>query len=235
MTITESMTVAEVASTIPSSVRVLQRHGIDFCCGGKRPIAEACREHGVSFNELTTAIDASAGVASDARDWQREPLHTLITHIIATYHDRLREDLPRLSVMAEKAVRAHGAKAPFLTRLRDVVGELREDLTDHMHKEELVLFPAIKALEAGDRSRADWLAQPIAVMEMEHERAGALLAELRQLTDGYEVPAWACPTVRALYQGLAEVESEMHVHVHLENNILFPRASEIARQWSAHA
>ena len=228
MTITESTTVAEVATAIPSSVRVLQRHGIDFCCGGKRPIGEACREQGVSFRELATAIDASIPAAPSRHDWPHEALHALIAHIIATYHEPLREDLPRLTAMADKAVRAHGAKAPFLLRLREIVGELTQDLTDHMHKEELVLFPTIRALEAGDRSHADWIAQPIAVMEQEHDRAGALLAELRQLTAGYEPPPWACATVRALYQGLAEVEASMHVHVHLENNILFPRANAIA-------
>ncbi len=228
MTITESTTVAELAATVPSSVRVLQRHGIDFCCGGKRPIGDVCREKGLSFGDISAAIDASARREHGQRDWSREPLHALIDHIIATYHDRLREDLPRFEAMAGKATLAHASKAPHLARVQDLVGELSADLNDHMRKEELVLFPAIRTLEGAGRRGASWISQPITVMEQEHDRAGELLAELRSITNHYTVPDWACPTVRALYRGLEEMEASMHLHVHLENNILFPRTLALA-------
>jgi regulator of cell morphogenesis and NO signaling len=229
MTITASTTVGDIATTLPSSVQVLQRYGVDFCCGGKRPLGDVCAEQGLSLPELTAAIEASA-LAPDGerRDWRHEPLHRLIAHIVTTYHDRLREDLPRLEAMAAKAAKAHTAKAPYFSRLGDVIGELSADLNDHMHKEECVLFPAIVALENGARHHAAWIHQPIAAMEQEHDRAGELLAELRRVTHQYAIPDWGCATVRALHQGLEALEASMHVHVHLENNVLFPRAIALA-------
>ncbi len=224
MTITESTTVADIASALPSSVRVFQRHGIDFCCGGKIPLALACQEHGVPFAEVVSAIKTSTQEAEpDDRDWNVEPLHVLIDHIITTYHDPLREELPRLESMAAKVCRVHGGKASHLTRLEAIVSELSADLRSHMKKEEMVLFPAIRTIERGQGQPSVPLAAPIGVMEDEHDRAGALLSELRKITDGYVTPVWACETFRALYHGLSELESAMHVHVHLENNILFPR------------
>ena len=217
MNITTNTTVADIAATLPSSVRVFQRHGIDFCCGGKTPLAVACEEHGIAFADLVAAIETSRRTPqADERDWNAEPLSRLVDHIIATYHEPLREELPRLEAMAAKVARVHGGRAPHLARFEGIVAELSSELRAHMRKEELVLFPAICA--------GGGPAAPIAVMEEEHEHAGALLAELRDLTEGYAPPAWACQTFRALYQGLAELEATMHVHVHLENNILFPRA-----------
>ena len=229
MTITETTTVAEIAATLPSSVRVLQRYGIDFCCGGKRLLGDVCKEHGLSLPDLTTAIEASVSApGGDGRNWAREPLHLLVAHIVTTYHDRLRVDLPRLEAMAARAAKAHVAKGPYFARLEDVIGELSADLEDHMQKEERVLFPAICGLEDGERRHASWIQHPITVMEQEHDRAGELLAELRRLTHQYAIPDWAWATVRALHQGLEELEASMHVHVHLENNILFPRALTLA-------
>lgn len=231
MTITENTPVAEIASAVPASVRVLQSLGIDFCCGGKRPIGAVCEEQGLRFPEVASAIEAAAAApAPDQRDWSREPLHALIDHIIATYHDPLRAELPRLEGMAKKVAGVHGAKADYLATIDDIVGELSADLNAHMRKEEQVLFPSIRAIEIGDSHgpRAMWITAPIGVMEQEHDRAGELLAELRRLTGGYVPPEWGCQTVRAFYQGLEEMEAAMHVHVHLENNVLFPRALQVA-------
>jgi len=235
MTITESTTVADIASSHPSSVRVFQQHGIDFCCGGKTALAVACQEVGVPFADVVGAIEASTQNQPDDRDWNAEPLHALIDHIVATYHDPLREELPRLESMAAKVSRVHGGKAPHLARLEAIVSELSADLRSHMRKEEMVLFPSIRTIERGQGQLSLSLATPIGVMEAEHDRAGALLAELRTITDGYVAPEWACETFRALYHGLSELESAMHVHVHLENNILFPRTlAVIARAAHAH-
>jgi regulator of cell morphogenesis and NO signaling len=224
MTITEQTLIADIATDVPSSVRVLQQHGIDFCCGGKRPLAVACEELGLSFEEVTEEIAASANARRNELDWTTAPLRELAAHIISAYHDRLREELPRLETMATRVARVHGPKSgAALDRIESVVHELSADLTAHMRKEEGVLFPAISALEEG-RDTTCLLAQATRVMEAEHDRAGELLADLRKTTKGYAPPDWACATARALYQGLADLESEMHVHVHLENNILFPRA-----------
>jgi regulator of cell morphogenesis and NO signaling len=224
MTITELTTVSEIAGSLPSSVRVFQRHGIDFCCGGKKPIGAVCQEQGLSFTELADEIETSASqIRGEERDWPSEPLGTLIDHVLSTYHAPLREELPRLEFMAAKVSRVHGANAPYLVRLHAIVTELSADLRDHMRKEEIVLFPAIRMIESGHRPPVA-ISAPITVMEHEHDRAGALLSELRTITDGYQAPDWACGTFRALYHGLAELETAMHVHVHLENNVLFPRA-----------
>jgi regulator of cell morphogenesis and NO signaling len=226
MTISDTTTVGEIAAALPSSVRLFQRQGIDFCCGGKTPFSSACRDKGIALSEVVGAIEAlAAGPRAEDRDWGHETLQALTDHIVATYHEPLREELPRLDAMAAKVAAVHGANAPHLSRLHSAVTALSADLRSHMQKEEMVLFPAIRAIEQGG-GPARPLSAPIAVMEHEHDDAGALLAELDAMTNHYAPPDWACGTFRALYQGLAELESTMHIHVHLENNILFPRALE---------
>ena len=165
----------------------------------------------------------------------RAPLHELIAHIQARYHTHLCDELPRLDEMLAKVVSRHGDHLPeTLLPLRDTFEALRDDLLSHMMKEDRVLFPGIVALEQGadrpDAEAASWLATPIAVMEAEHAEAGAALEAMRTQTNGYAPPDWACPTFRGLYFGLAQLESDMHVHVHLENHILFPRAAQLAKQ-----
>lgn len=229
MTITETTTVADIAAAIPSSVRIFQRHGIDFCCGGKTPLALVCQERGVPFGEVVSAIDASAlAPQSEQRDWNTEPLDALIDHIISRYHDSLREELPRLEAMAAKVLRVHGGKAAHLARLEAIVAELWVELRTHTRKEEAMLFPAIRAIASGQPYSGIRIDAPITVMEDEHDQAGALLSELRAITEGYVPPDWACQTFRALYHGLSELETDLHLHVHLENNILFPRALVLA-------
>jgi regulator of cell morphogenesis and NO signaling len=227
MNITDTATIAEVAAEFPATVRVFQRYGIDFCCGGKRPLRSACEQHHLSFEELASELTAaSLAPAGAARDWTREPLAALIAGIVTTYHEPLRDELPRLAAMAAKVARVHGIKSAALSRINDAVRELATDLDQHMREEELVLFPGILAAATAPGSRAP-LASTAARLEHEHEAAGALLAELRELTGGYVTPTWGCGTVRALFDGLHELETSMHLHVHLENNVLFPRALRI--------
>jgi regulator of cell morphogenesis and NO signaling len=207
---------------------VFELHGIDFCCGGKKAIGEVCRERGLSLTGFTSAIQASADVTGQqSKDWSRQPLDVLIDHILTTYHQPLHKELPRLEAMASKVAQVHGSGASELARVSAIMTELAADLELHMRKEEMVLFPAIKALEAGTSGLPVPFSAPITVMEQDHDRAGELLAELRSLSQDYQVPEWGCATWRALYQGLAELESAMHLHVHLENNVLFPRALQL--------
>ncbi len=225
--ITENTPIADIAASIPSSVRVFQARGVDFCCGGKTPIGFACEEQGLSFLDMVAAIEASAAVSAPGqRDWTQEPLQALVDYIIRTYHDPLRRQLPRLQAIASKVLQVHGAKSIHLGRVEEIVEELSEDLIAHMDTEELALFPAICAIEAG-RPASLAVAGPIESMEREHDGAGRLLAELRELTDSYIVPEWSCSTFRTLYRELEEVETSMHEHVHLENNVLFPRALQL--------
>jgi regulator of cell morphogenesis and NO signaling len=226
MTITENTCVAEIAAAVPASVRIFQRYGVDFCCGGKKPLSVVCEEQGLLFADVAAAIEqAAAAPADESRDWTREPLHVLIDHIVSTYHDALREELPRLETMAARVLRVHGGRDPrVLGRIEAIVAELSADLNEHMRKEELVLFRMIRALEQKPATSGGSISAPIRVMEWEHDRAGELLAELRRITGGFDPPRWACETLRALYHGLGELEASMHMHVHLENNVLFPRA-----------
>lgn len=232
MTVTPATKVADIAAALPASVRVFQRYGIDFCCGGRKPLGAACEEHQLAYEEIAGAIAEAAAVrVADARDWTREPLGALIDHIVATYHEPLRVELPRLRQMATRVHRVHGDKAPqLLGRLAAIVDELASDLDFHMQKEERVLFPAVGQLEAGAEGAMGvvGIAAPITVMEQEHDEAAARLDELRTITGGYAAPEWACQTFRSLYHGLEELEREMHVHVHLENNVLFPRTLALA-------
>jgi regulator of cell morphogenesis and NO signaling len=229
MTITESTSVGEIAAALPASVRIFQRHGVDFCCGGKKSIGVVCEEQGLSFADLARAIEAAGAEPVETQDWTTAPLHELIDHIVSTYHEGLREELPRLESMAARMLKVHGGRAPrVLGRIDAIIGELSADLNDHMRKEELVLFPAIRALERGPARGGVAISAPIRVMEWEHDRAGELLTELRSITNGFVVPDWACQTLQALSHGLRDLEASMHVHVHLENNVLFLRALQLA-------
>lgn len=238
-TITPETLVGELAAAQPASIRVFQRYGIDFCCGGKKPLRDVCSEQNVPFEEIATAI-AGAELPRDDRDWSTASLTELADHIVRRYHDTLRAELPRLQAMANKVNDVHGAKLPgVFPALRDSLDALAADLQSHMGKEEMILFPAVKELEAArhenraprTRFPLGALRMPISVMEQEHEHAGELLATLRRLSSEYQAPEWACNTFRGLYSGLSDLERDMHVHIHLENNILFPRTSELEREF----
>jgi regulator of cell morphogenesis and NO signaling len=231
MDITRDSLVADVATGLPATVKIFQQHQIDFCCGGKRPIAEACAERGLDVDVLLGELRASEALSDAGRDWRQAPMSDLIAYIQTRFHEPLRDELPRLGQMMAKVVSRHGDRLPdVLLPLQQTLNGLHVELLHHMHKEDQILFPAIRGIEQGrGGANAAWIDQPIAVMEDEHDQAGAALARLRELTGDYTPPPDACPTFRGLYYGLAELEREMHVHVHLENNILFPRAAELAR------
>ena len=229
MTITSDLRVSDVATETPATIKIFQEHGIDFCCGGKRPIAEACAERGVDVNLLLARLQTAAADPGSERNWQGAPLRDLVAHIQQRFHEPLRQELPRLAAMMAKVVGRHGDQlSETLQPLQATLTELQDELLQHMGEEDRVLFPAIIATEAGPAATGAHLGQPIAVMEAEHDHAGQALAKMRELTWGYTPPEWACPTFRGLYYGLAELEREMHLHVHLENNILFPRAASMA-------
>ena len=238
MQITASTTVADIAAADPATIKVFQRHKIDFCCGGKIPLADACARHGFATDVLLAELRAARDAADDPTDWGRAPLKDLIAHIQARYHVPLRDELPRLSAMLDKVVRRHGDRLPdALLPLQATFESLHRELVEHVTKEDAVLFPAVLALEANAAAEGPlkdwaWIAQPIDMMEAEHEAAGAALAKMRALTDGYTPPEGACPTFRGLYYGLSELERDMHLHVHLENHILFPRAARLAAEGS---
>ena len=220
MTIDRHQTVGAIAVEHPAATRVFARHGIDYCCGGGAPLNEVCGANSLDPEQILAEIDRElADRDAPATRWNDRPLDELIEHILSTYHRSLWEELPRLGSMAVKVREVHHDKAPaMLSELVSTFASLRSELEEHMQKEEQILFPMIRA---GQGAFAEG---PIGCMEEEHERAGSALARLRELTHDYEVPEEACTTWRALWHGLAELEASLHEHIHLENNILFPRA-----------
>jgi regulator of cell morphogenesis and NO signaling len=229
-TISAHSTVADIAAGAPATIRVFQRYDIEFCCGGKIPLGEACARQGLDLETVVAELTAAQQGVEPSIDPASMPLCELVAHIQQRFHEPLRAELPRLSLMLAKVVNRHGFRlSDTLLPLQATFDRLQDELLDHMAKEDAVLFPAIVALESqqGDRSAWSWLAQPIHVMEVEHEAAGAALATMRTLSNDHTPPDWACATFVGLYHGLAQLEREMHEHVHLENNVLFPRAARL--------
>ena len=233
MLVTEERHVAEIVAEMPAAARLFERYQIDYCCGGKRPVGEACAEKGVSFDEIRSGLDAIAAPAGPARDWVGTPLRDLIGHIIATHHAYLKEELPRLEQLLTKIV---NKKYHHLAPALDVFLRLKAELDPHMHKEEMILFPYIARMEQAHEAGLPvphppfgTVANPIRMMEMEHDNAGQALRDLRAATNHYEVPADVCNTYRAVMASLEELEADLHMHIHLENNLLHPRAIALER------
>lgn len=219
MTVTTEMPVGEIASHFPLATRVFARHNIDFCCGGGAPLQKACEKRGLDVEEILSEINKELDCTEDTTQWNEAPLTDLIEHIVSTYHTALKDELPRLEAMAVKVNAVHGEKDP--ERLQEIVTvfqALKNELTEHMMKEEQILFPMIA------NGQGAMAIGPVSVMEQEHESAGNALQRLRELTNDFTPPEGACNTWRALWHGLGALEQDTHQHIHLENNILFPRA-----------
>lgn len=218
MTITTDSTVGAIASEYPLSTRVFAKYGIDFCCGGGKSLALVCEKKSLNANKVLHEIQEEINHAPDQTRWDLQPLDKLIDHILEAYHEPLREELPRLESMINKVNRVHGKNYEVLDTLQHTFMAIKEDLEQHLPKEEQVLFPMIKA------GKGVLTLAPMTCMEREHEQLGQLLAQMRQMTNQYTPPEGACNTWRALWAGLADLESSLHEHIHLENNILHPRA-----------
>ncbi len=216
---TITQTVGDIVATTPAASRVFLRHQIDFCCGGKRTLESACARAGVDAASIAREIDAMAERGGLGKSWHVRPLDELVDHIEAHYHQSLRHDVPALIQAAIRVERVHADKPNVPVGLADLLADFWDEMLAHMDKEETILFPMIRR---GGRGESVYM--PVRVMESEHEQHGETLARLRALTGNYEVPANACATWRALYDGLAALQAELMDHIHLENNILFLRA-----------
>ena len=229
-------TVREIVFEDPRAARVFESFGIDYCCGGKRPLEEACRQANVAVDRVLAELrrPVEAAEIPDAR-WNLVPLNDLVDHIIHKHHAFVRQESPRLTELLQKVRTRHIDAHPELNKVGELFDTLTSELAFHMLKEERVLFPMIKRLEEAGRSGSLTDGEshcaiefPVRRMMAEHEGAGEVLSGMRSLTSGFQPAADACPSFRALYQGLQDFESDLHQHIHLENNILFPRAVEIA-------
>jgi regulator of cell morphogenesis and NO signaling len=215
-----SQTLAALATAEPAATRVFLRHKLDFCCGGKRTLAQACAQAGLDATTVERELDDEADRADDVVRWERRSPAELCDHIEAHYHAALRRDVPPLVEAARKVERVHADKPAVPAGLADELEAFWDDMQSHMHKEEMALFPMLRR---GARGVA--VAPPVAVMMQEHDDHAERLARIRDLTGSMQAPPHACATWRALYAGLAQLESELMLHIHLENNILFARAT----------
>jgi regulator of cell morphogenesis and NO signaling len=229
----EAATVSEIAASSLAAVKVFERLGIDYCCGGKRPLAAVCSEKGYDPSAVQHELEAAMGpAAAAAKDWSTAPLQELVEHIVAKHHAYLRREFGPLGQRLDKVYRVYNERyGPTLVGLPEVFDGLRAELDLHMHKEEMVLFPVIAAYGSASQAGAPLPAtpfgsvgNPIRMMETEHESAGRALADIRTITAHFAIPEYACVTYRSLMAGLEELEQDLHMHIHLENNILFPRA-----------
>ncbi|TPW17685.1 MAG: iron-sulfur cluster repair di-iron protein [bacterium] len=223
--------VGQLVTERPGRARVFESMGIDYCCGGRRRLDTACESSGVPLAAVLAELEAELAGGSAEPDPSHLSMTALCDQIERTHHEFLRRELPHLHQRMEKVAGKHGPADPRLLELQSVLAAFTAEIASHMMKEEGILFPMIRALESGEPSSADvpagcarGVGGPIHVMEAEHESAGQALARMRFLTDDFTPPPAACLTYRALLAGLAELETDMHRHVHKENNILFPRA-----------
>ncbi len=211
-------TLGHVATTHPASTLVFLRHRLDFCCGGGQRLGDACRAAHLDPDVVIAEIDAE-GAAKAPERWDTRPLPELIDFILTRYHEPLRSDLPALLAAARKVERVHAKKESCPHGLASLLEQLEVEIQGHLAKEEQVLFPAIRAGSGGSHVH-----MPVRVLMQEHDDHGANLRRLRELATDYSPPPEACATWRALYSGLEKLESELMDHIHLENNVLFPRA-----------
>jgi regulator of cell morphogenesis and NO signaling len=227
----------KVSDWVTENIRtahVFKKYDIDFCCGGGVSIESACKKAGVPVELLMTELSKVNQELDREHDYDHFSLTALADHIENVHHSYVREAIILLVQYAEKVSMVHGGKLSELNTVRDLVRELGEEMLSHMHKEEKILFPYIRFLEGSsnygdkiDRPPFGSVANPIQVMEAEHDHAGDITREIARITNSYTPPDWACNTFKALYAKLREFEEDLHIHVHLENNILFPKATAL--------
>lgn len=231
-------TIREIAVEMPAATRIFEEFKIDYCCGGGRAFDEACLAVGVAPEIVSQKInDVLQNQTPDDGAANTKNLSQLIDYILETHHVFTKTEIARLPALMEKVSRRHGENHPELFALENEFRLLCQELAPHMQKEEFVLFPFIKNLEtalnndlSAPRPTFGTVKNPVRMMTIEHDAAGDILKKMRLLTRNYAVPENACPSYRALYFGLEELEKDLHRHIHLENNVLFPRAVEIERK-----
>lgn len=233
MQLQENRTVRDLVIAKPAAARVFEKFGIDYCCGGEKSLAEACSSAKVKMEEIEAALDQPAP-HNDERDWQKAPLAELAAYIVTKHHGFTREEIRRLTPLLAKVIGVHGGNHAELHEIRTLFAELAQEMTMHMMKEEHMLFPYIEELESAVKRGVrpalpmfGTVQNPVRMMMMEHDSSGQVLHKIKEITNGYAAPEDACVSYQTLYSALQEFEADMHQHIHLENNILFPRAIEL--------
>jgi len=228
MPITATKTVRELAVEVPNATRIFEKLGIDYCCGGDRPLKEACASANLAVDDVLRALEQGSETCASviACDWNTTSLGELVDHIVNKHHTFVKSETPRLQKLIAKVAGVHGQKHPELQQVQTAFSELADELAAHMLKEERILFPYVKQMAGGagcGPSCFGTVQNPIRVMMLEHDNAGEKLREIRWATNNYKLPTDACVSYSSLFAALVEFEQDLHQHIHLENNILFPR------------
>jgi regulator of cell morphogenesis and NO signaling len=231
-------TLGQIAANDLRKAQIFKKYGLDFCCGGKKTVKEACAEKGLDVTKVEQELQqADRFPASRPLPYNEWNLDFLADYIVNTHHSYVRKTLPDIVTYAAKVHKVHGDRHPELKQIHELVDEVNAELTGHMVKEERVLFPYVKELVnarsgagALHASQLGSVQNPINMMEMEHELVGKNLDEIRKLSNNYQLPEDACASYSLLYRMLDEFEEDLHLHIHLENNILFPKAIELEKQ-----
>lgn len=233
MTTLYSKSLAQIVNENHKSAYVFEKYHLDFCCKGKRLLTQACNELKVPVEQVVAELENVTGDFKVSIDFDKMSLSQLAEYIVLTHHDYVKKELPLIHSYLQKVASRHGDKHPEMLSVLNAFVELREDMTEHMAKEERILFPRIRLIEfyCNENSEAQvsrsYLETPITVMEQEHENAGELLSQMRELTDNYTLPGDACTTYRLSFAALQAFEMDLHQHIHLENNILFPKTIKL--------
>lgn len=220
------LTVGKIVARDYRKAMVFRSNGIDFCCGGNISVEQACKDVGADVNSVLEQLCILDEGESDLPDFNELPLDQLIAFIVNKHHKYTNETLKELEPLVAKVAMVHGGWRPELNEIKEIFGKLKDELVSHMQKEEMVLFPAIISLSRGGDSSfcGNSIQHPISRMEMEHDIAGEFMKQIRALSNGFELPKGACATYTVVYKVLKEFEADLHHHIHLENNILFPKA-----------
>lgn len=221
---------AQIVNDNYKAAAVFEKYDLDFCCKGKRSLQQACDDKSVSLTEVLPALEALQNTRDTPVDFQRMKLSQITDYIVATHHAYVREQLPQVYGYLQRVAAKHGDRHPEMRKVFALFAQVKQELEDHMQKEELVVFPRVNDVERQLANKTfpgltiTYLQAPLEMMEAEHEQAGRILSEIRQLTNDYTAPADACTTYRLCLSSLQAFELDLHQHVHLENNVLFPRA-----------
>ncbi len=234
MAIDVTKPVKDIVLQMPAAAKVFEQLGLDYCCRGAERLDEACHAAGLDVNEVVRSLETTAATTSgehEAMDWSAQPLANLMGHIVKKHHTFCRQEVARLEPLLDKVIAAHGASHPELRRIKSVFFGLSKELLMHLVKEEQTLFPYIARMEEAaargipfPRPAFGTVQNPVRMMVLEHDNSAAALHEIRKLTGNYQLPPDACNSYGTLYERLRSFESDIHQHVHLENNVLFPRA-----------
>jgi regulator of cell morphogenesis and NO signaling len=231
-----SKTLAQIVNENHQAASVFEKYGLDFCCKGKRSLQTACDEKKLSVTDVTAELEKLIGSkAKPVDDFDKISLTKLVNYIVSTHHAYVKQEAPQIFTYLQKVASKHGERHNELYKTLETFTSLKEEMESHMHKEEFVLFPRIIELETSDeqdinRISHNYLQAPVTVMEHEHEHAGKLLEEIKNHSDNYTPPEDACTTYRLAFAALKAFEFDLHQHIHLENNILFPKALELFRK-----